>query len=114
MPAKKPTTTLRRAKKPTTAREQNVALERAARKHQHPHRAVEEVAPPRGVVKRTGRAYANGTVTPAGELRRLTVYIPLDLFDELEARARGGRHTLSRTTAEVLADAFGVELQAVG
>jgi len=113
MASKKPTTTLRRPKKATTAREQNAALERVARKHNRPHATVEEAAP-RGVVKRAGRAYANGTSSPAGEARRLTVYIPLELFDELEARARGGRQTLSHVTAAVLAEAFGVELKAVG
>jgi hypothetical protein len=110
MASKKPTTTLRR-KKPTTASERNTQLERVARKHNRPHLAVEEAAP-RGVVKRAGRAYANGTSSPAGEARRLTVYIPLELFDELEARARGGRQTLSHVTAAVLAEAFGVELRA--
>jgi hypothetical protein len=110
MPTKKPTTSLRR-KKPTAARERAVRLERVARKHERPHLTVEEPAP-RGVVKRAGRSFANGTSTPAGEARRLTVYIPLELFDELEARARGGRQTLSHVTAAVLAEAFGVELRA--
>jgi hypothetical protein len=109
MASKKPTTTLR--KKPTAARERDMQIERVARKYNRPHAAVEEAAP-RGVVKRAGRSFANGTSTPAGELRRLTVYIPLDLFDELEARARGGRQTLSHVTAAVLAEAFGVELRA--
>jgi rRNA-processing protein FCF1 len=114
MPTKKPTTSLRRARKATTPREQNEALERVARKHQRPQNDVEERAA-LGVVRRAGRTYANGrSATPAGEVRRLTVYIPLAVFDELEARARSSRDSLSTTASIVLAEAFGVAVQAAG
>lgn len=109
--SKKPTTTLRRGKA-ATPREQNAALERVARKHEK--RAPVEERTARGVVKRAGRVFANGSSSPAGELRRLTVYIPLGLFEELEERARAARRTLSETAALALAEQFGVTLEATG
>jgi hypothetical protein len=113
VPAKKPTTGLRTRKPPAADRERKIELERIARKHERPNNDVEERAA-RGIVKRAGRTFADGRSSPAGELRRLAVYIPLELFDELEARARAGRRTLSETTAAALADQFGVTLEATG
>lgn len=111
VPAKKPSTTLRRGKA-GTPREQNAALERVARKHEKRPTVEERAA--RGVVKRAGRVFANGSSSPAGELRRLTVYIPLGLFEELEERARAARRTLSETAGLALAEQFGVTLEATG
>lgn len=115
MPAKKPTTGLRRARKSSTptTRERNLALERVARKHEKPSNDVEDRGS-RGVVKRAGRQFADGSSSPAGEVRRLAVYIPIGLFEELEARARAGRRTLSETTTAALADQFGITLEATG
>ena len=112
MPAKKPTAGLR-TRKPLSAREENIEIERIARKLGRPNTELEE-RPARGIVKRAGRQFADGRSSPAGQLRRLAVYIPIELFDELEARARAARRTLSETTAATLADQFGITLEATG
>lgn len=121
MSAGKPQAGLRRTtrgdrKQPTPAEtlEQRIALEKIARKHERPNETVDE-RPARGVVKRAGRTRADGTpISLAGEKRRLAVYIPLELFDELEARARAARATLSDQTTESLAFAFGIDIKAAG
>lgn len=114
---KKPEVGLRRTtrtqRRPMGERERNIALERVARRSERPNAPSAEPAG-RGIVKRAGRKFADGRESPAGELRRLAVYIPVELFDELEARARASRKTLSKVAAEVFAEAFGVRLEAVG
>lgn len=98
MASKKPTTALRRTtrttRKPLTAAERERELAGLERKH--------EPVGGRGVITR-----ASGDAT-----RRTVSYLPLELYDALDARARENRRNVSETIAALLADALGVRIAA--
>jgi hypothetical protein len=116
VPSKKPATALRRAPrtKSLEGRELNRALEQVGRKHERPHDEAEPTRTGRGIVTMPGRASADGSRKGAKVVRRVALYLPLEVADELERRALAGRQSLSDTAAEGLAEQWGLTLEAVG
>jgi hypothetical protein len=99
----------RRAVDPRAA---ELAIERIAREQVAPTRQAPANAGP-GILVRQGRLLADGTRRGGRTLRRMTMVLPLDVADELERRARARRMSHSDLTAEVLAEAWAITLEAV-
>jgi hypothetical protein len=113
---KKPTTALRAAPaaaKPRrlSARDLDRELERVGAKNERARSAAQpDVAEGRGVIRQPGRLLADGTRKGARIARRLTVYLPIELADELADRARRERQSMSDVAASALAEHWGIVL----
>jgi len=117
MPSKKPTATPRRARRTDTAkpaeltREQQREIDRRARERERDPTADKETAKQgRGIVEMKGRL-VNGERKGATVKRRTTLYLPLPIADELDARARRGRVSLSDAAAEALSEQWAIDLE---
>jgi hypothetical protein len=68
----------------------------------------------RGIVAMKGRVQPDGTRKGARITRRLTLFLPLEVADELDALARKRGMSLSNVAAEALAEHWAITLEAVG
>lgn len=112
VPTPRPRRTTRKdSKQPLTA-EQKRKIDAAARRREQGKADESPAVEGRGIVAMKGRLLADGTRRGAAVKRRTTLYLPLAVADELDARARSGRSSLSDVAAETLAEAWAIELEA--
>ena len=118
MPSKKPVPAVRRPpatasvvkSKPLGGRELEREIDERSRKYERPPGGEPEAPVGRGIVDMPGRRLKDGTRKGAKTARRMTFYLPVEVADELEARAFKRKRTLSQVAGEALAEAMGLEL----